>query len=346
MEALLFAQQFPFSEKAREHLKRKGTSLEQVSDQSIKRAALMVSRAFMGKEHPFGASNSEEEMFEEEIISFPVAKMFVSLMQAPSAVERFCWLVKKNTFNSIVSSKNAKEIALDLSYDFGIKPVFLDEPKFFVELPLMDYMDNYFVDPESKLINVAVEKGKVFLSLNEFARFLSEKAYKKVFDSLPIKKDDIPKKFHALAKSIDSQLVVIEKKNFDLKVEGKMDPNLFPPCYKALYADQLAGKKLSYLSRLSLASFLRQLGMSRQDLLVLFSKSPDFKKHLAEYHISRIYEKELSAPSCKKMAEYGLKVAECGKECTYSNPIKYYLAELRIKNRASNSKASSVEIKN
>ncbi len=202
-------------------------------------------------------------------------------------------------------------------------------------------MNIYFVDNETKLINKSVDGGRVFLGVNDFARFLSEKTYKKIYDSLPIPKEAIPKKYQALARSIDSQLIKIEKKNFDLRLTGKVNPDFFPPCMKTIYAQQLAGEGLSYYARLSLGAFLYQAGMSKVDLLSLFSKSPDFKKHIAEYHINRIFEKELSAPGCRKIKDYGLRVKECDKECTNKHPMQYYLQKLRQNNRFKNKNKGS-----
>ena len=332
----LFFEKFPFTERAKLKLKEMGISLDDVPETAIKKAALIISRANAKKKYDLGVSNLTDEMVELEIMAFPVAKMFVSLMKTPNIIEKFADLIRKKTFDEIVDSKDAKDLSLMLASDFKINYSLSEEKEFFVEIPLLEFLDIYFVDNETKLINKSVEGGKVFLGVNDFARFLSEKAYKKIIDSLPIPKDSIPKKYHNLARSIDSQLVVIEKKNFDLRLTGKVNPDFFPPCFKALYSQQLAGETLSYYARLSLGAFLYQAGMGKQDMLSLFSKSPDFKKHIAEYHISRIFEKELSAPGCKKMKEYGLRVKECDKECNYKHPMQYYIAQMGQGNKLKN----------
>ncbi|MFA6268974.1 MAG: hypothetical protein WCW13_02035 [archaeon] len=341
MEKLIFSSKFPFSENAREYLRELNVGMDKLPEPAIKRAALLVSRAFSNTPYLTDQQNPSREQLELELVAFPIAKMFVSLMHAPNMSEKFSLTVKKMVFTSIVESTDPKSIALTLADDFKINYSILEDSDYFISLPLLEYIQIYFVDSESKLLGKNVVKGKVFLNMNDFARFLSEKAYAKVFDSFPIDPKQIPKELHSLAKSIDSQLVVIEKKNFDLKLSGKIDPMLFPPCMQGIYADQLAGKKLPYLARLSLAAFLYQLGMSKTELMVLFSKSPDYKKHIAEYHIDRIFEKELSAPGCAKLEEYGLKVSECKKICTFKHPVQYYISKLRMKNRIANKSSKS-----
>jgi len=332
----LFYEKFPFSEKAKQKLKEMGVTPEDVPETAIKKAALLISRANSNKKYDLDVSNLTEDMVENELMAFPVAKLFISLMKTSNIKEKFSDFMRKKTFNEIVDSKESKDLCLNLADDFKVKYELSEQKEFFVEIALLDYLDIYFVDNETKLINKSVEGGRVFLNVNDFARFLSEKTYKKIFDSLPIDKAAIPKKYYPLARSIDSQLVTIEKKNFDLRLTGKVNPDFFPPCMKTIYAAQLAGESLSYYARLSLGAFLYQVGMSKVDLLTLFSKSPDFKKHIAQYHIDRIYEKELSAPGCRKIKDYGLRVKECDTECTHRHPMQYYLRRMRQNNRLKN----------
>ncbi|MDD4468017.1 MAG: hypothetical protein WC122_02690 [archaeon] len=336
MDNLLFAQKFPFTQKAKSVLKDLNISIDDVSEGAIKKAALIVSRSFLGGALVFDSINPSKSVLELEIISFPIAKMFVSSMKTPNIIEKFSLFYYKNTFNNLVENESSFDLSIQLADDFGLKYV-LTEENGFVEVDLLDYLKIFFIDSESKVINKQVYNGKVLLNQNDFARFLSELAYLKIFSSLPIPQNNIPKNIVSLSRSIDSQLVVMEKKSFDLKLVGKIEPSFFPPCMFALYTDQLAGKKLTYSARLALASFLYQLGMSKTELVTLFSKSPDFKKSIVDYHISRIFEKELSAPGCKKLAENGLKVKECGKVCKYKHPMQFYLSKLRISNRIKNS---------
>jgi DNA primase large subunit len=342
MDKLSFSQKFPFSENAREYLKEMDVKMDNLPEPALKRAALMVSRAFSGSVYILDQENPSKEQLELELVAFPIAKMFVSLMSTPNMNEKFCAMVQKMVFERIVGDKDPKGLIQILLDDFKINYSISSEKNFFLELPLLEYVGIYFTDQESKLLNKNVRKGVVYLNLNDSARFLAEKSYAKVFDSLPIDSKQIPKTLHPLAKSIESQLGVIEKKKFDLKLAGKIDPNLFPPCMRVLYEDQLAGKKLPYMARLAVASFLFQLGMQKTEMMTLLAKSPDFKPHIAQYHVDRIFEKELSAPGCRKMEEYGLKVAECNKVCTYKHPLQYYIAKLRIKNRIANKKEQKV----
>ncbi|MDD3159486.1 MAG: hypothetical protein PHQ98_00785 [Candidatus ainarchaeum sp.] len=335
MENLLFGQKFPFSNIAKEKLKTFNIMIDDVDEQVIKKAALMILKANSNQKYFFEMVNPSEELLKVEIMSFTVAKILISLIKTPNIKEKFCDMVRKDTFEILENTEHRKDVCINLSNDLGIKFELVDDNYFFVKIKILDFLDIYFKDEESKLINKSTEEGFVYLSINDFARFLSEKAYKKVFDSLPLPKETIPKKFLQYAKSIDDQLGVIQQKRFDERLVGKVYSDLFPPCINDLYTQQAQGKKLSHVARLTLASFLYQIGMNKTEMLVLFSKSPDYDEKIAKYQIDKVFEKELSAPGCRKIADYGLKVKECDK-CKYKHPVQWYISNLRIKNRIKN----------
>lgn len=336
MNKMVFSQRFPFSPKAKEVLKQLNIDVNNVPQSAIKKAALIISRAFTNNPYSFDPLASNENI-EIELMAFPIAKMLVSLMRTPNMPQKLALFYHKSTFNYLIESKNFNDDVTELAQDLRIDFALPEGKGFFAEVSLLDFLQIHFIDEEIKLVNLPVVNGRVLLNNNSFARFLAEVAYQRIIDSLPIPAEQIPKSFQSLARSIDSQLSVVEKKNFDLKLSGKIDSNLFPPCMSSLYNNQLGGKKLSYVERLTLASFLYQLGMTREEMLLVFSKSPDFDKKIAAYHIEKIFEKQLSAPACRKIAEQGLRVKECDKECTVKHPLQYYISKLRLKNRKSNS---------
>ena len=347
MEPLIFAQMFPFTEAAKQVVKKTGLNPEDVPEQAVKRAALMVSRASSGKTYSLELNNPSKEILEYEVIAFPIAKMFVSTMRATNITNKLATMIQKSTLTNILENENNRELCTDLAKDLGIKFELSGEKEFFGELELLEFLSINFNDDELKLVNQAVENGIVYLSLKDFARFLSEKAYMKTFEALPIPKEHIPKNIQQLAKSIELQITSFERKEFDLKIEGTADPNLFPACMKEIYSQQLEGRKLPHFARLTSATFLKAVGMSQEEILNVLAKSPDYKEHMARYQLQRIFEKDLAPPSCQKIAEYGLKVSECHSVCDVKHPMQWYRREyrkkLRIKNRMKESKAKGGE---
>lgn len=327
MDDLEFSQKFPFTEVAKKYLRETKLSLEDVSEEQVKKAALIILRANSRKEYYLEIGSPTKEILEKEIIAFPIAKLLVSTINIPNIIEKFSDLYRRKTFNEIQKEKKVTELTLDLAKDFGIDFEFCEDC---FKIPLLQYLDIYFVDEETKLVNKRVEKGKVFLNNNDFVRFLSEKAFKKIFDSLPIEKQKIPKNFLTISKKITPQLTNIQQKDYS-KLFEKIRVDLFPPTMLDLYNKQLAGQKLSYYERLTIGGFLQQIGMQKNAMLEFFSKSPDYKKNIAEYHVNRIFEVGLSAPNYKKMSDFGIIISE--EEKNYVHPIKYYSRMLKLNNK-------------
>ncbi len=332
MENIEFAQKFPYSERSKLVLKEMGIQTENIPEQVVKRAALLISKANASKDYEIDILSSSEDILKNEIMAYPTAKMLVSSILIPNLNEKLANLISKKTFKYLVEDNNSKELSLELADDFKLDYNLSNIE--FVEINLIDYLDIYFIFEETKLVNKNVSAGKVMLNINDFARFLSEKAYKKIIDSLPIPKDKIPKDLLKLSKSIESQLGVMQQKSFDEKITNKVTPELFPPSIKKIYENGLAGQKLNHYERLTIGGFLRQVGMSKEQVVSFFAKAPNYKKQLTEYHVARIFESELSAPGYAKMNEYGIIISD--EEKKFKHPLQYYKSKLKINNKIKN----------
>jgi DNA primase large subunit len=323
---LVFLSKYPFLDDAKVFLKEKNLSLANLPESALKRSSIMISNAFSGKEY---LVDIPAQMFEElgdEVIAFTASKIIISAMSQQAILDKFCQMVQKSVFKRLVANKDE---TINLADSLSANYSFVDENELdkslFVKVPLLDYISINFFSSESALINMRVQNGNVFMTANDFARYVSELSAHKVRIALPIEKEFIPKNFFELAKSFESQLGAIESREFAQRLSGAIEINNFPPCMKSMYTRQMEGKKLSYIERLALGSFLYQIGMSRNEVSLVFSKSPDYQKNIADYHIARIFEKKLSAPGCKKLFEYGIRVPECEKECTFNHPLQHYI---------------------
>lgn len=340
MDNLEFSYRFPYSEKSKSFLKEENVDINQIPENVVKRAAILISKANMNKEYEIDLLSTSKELLKIEVMAFPTAKMLLSNMKIPNLSEKFANLIAKKTFSHIVEGENPKEISLELAGDFNLKYALSENE--FVEIALLDYLDIYFIYEETKLVNKSVLNGTVFLNVNDFARFLSEKAYKKIVDSLPIPKEKIPKELIKVSKNLEPQLGAIQEKTFTLKLSGKVDPLLFPPSIKKIYEKGLAGQKLTHFENLTIGGFLRQVGMSKEQVVSFFSKAPNYKKQLADYQINRIFEQEISAPGYVKMSEYGILVDPVEKK--YKHPFQYYKSKLIISNRIKNNKGGEKNV--
>jgi len=117
---------------------------------------------------------------------------------------------------------------------------------------------------------------------------------------------------------------------------GRIRVTKLPPCIRQLLAKVQAGENLPHSGRFALTAFLHALGMSPEEILHMFSTSPDFDESKTRYQIEHITGKisgtEYTPPECSTMKSYGICFGEdnlCKKEWM-THPLKYY----RIKDRS------------
>ncbi len=323
LEQLLFAQRFPFSARAKEILKEIGLSLEDVPEETINRAVIMVSYAFKGKEYVLDIKSSD--LLEQEIAAFPVAKILVSLVGEDQLYRGFASMISKSAFFYLEKSPNRKQLALDLAEDLGIEFKLAEENGFFVSVTLNDFLSANFKSPALKLVNQSVEAGRVFLNVNTLCRFISGFVFSMILNGLPVPTAGLPSFYRAMASQLKgSKEVYSERVAF--KVEGKINPNAFPPCFASLYQKQMSGESLPHMARFLLASFLNAVGLPEKSIFDAFKKSPNFDERVASYQIKRIVAQNYAPASCEKVKGYGFCQEQ---DCRVKNPVGYYRRQLR-----------------
>ncbi|MAG21854.1 MAG: hypothetical protein CL943_00930 [Candidatus Diapherotrites archaeon] len=333
LEQLQFAQKFPFSPLAKRILKESNLSLETIDEETMNRAAVMISRAFKGKEYTLEIKTTD--LLEQEIAAFPIAKILVSLLDDRSFYKRFALMVARSTFSYLESSQERKQLALDLAEGLDINFSMLEKNDFFVSVPLTQFLSIKFNDKNLKLVNQHVESGTVFLNTNSFLRFLSEIVFVRILSDLPVPTGAVPKSFRAFAKQISIDAKKAQTREFNFKVEGKMNPNAFPPCMASLYQKIISGERLPHMARFFLATFLNAIGMPQDQIISVFKKSPDFDQKIAGYQIRRIAEQNYALASCEKIKSYGVCTSI---ECRIKHPLSYYKRMLRELNRNNQTK--------
>jgi len=97
-----------------------------------------------------------------------------------------------------------------------------------------------------------------------------------------------------------------------------------PPCIAKLVEDLQRGENLSHFARFTIATYLIHAGWSVDQIVDLFRNAPDFDEKTTRYQVEHIAGKRgsgkrYSPPSCERMRQEGLCVANCG----ISNPVEW-----------------------
>ncbi|MDO8538326.1 MAG: hypothetical protein Q7S21_05565 [archaeon] len=344
---LQFAQRFPFSERAKKIIKENDFSLEEIPLEVRERAKVLIMRAFRKDDKDIPVISSSNILL-NEISAFPVAKILISLINKPYVTERFVEFVSDSTFRYLEKEEKA-EILYELASDLNVKFSIADRKDFFAEIKLVDFLQIDFLHDFMKLVNQKLENGTVFLSRNDFIRFLREIVYKKVHASLPVPTASVPTDLKKLAAELEKQLIEKSVSGFAFSSGmplGKFSEKSLPPCMDEIFNDLLLGKNVSHIARYNIAVFMASAGMKKEEVIQLFSKTPNWNEKVTSYQVNRLFDKtgtpKLTPASCIKTKEYGL----CRENylCKgIKNPIQLYrrLSKNQVKVEAKEEKQQS-----
>lgn len=343
LEKLVFAQKYPFSSTAKDCIKKLDLSLndlpKEVKDRAFLRLSYAVNKKQYIPEHIFGS----EEFLKQEVLAFPVSKILVSFLKKEDW-EKFAKNIAENTFYYLEKEKNKKQALLDLATDLNIEFELMPNESFLIKIPLIEFLSTIsFSEKQLSLVNLPVEQGFVFLNENQFARFISQKAFSLTLNSLPVNVEGVPRELKQLAFSVKREFEARIEKEM-LQASGKISPSLFPKCMQALYVSLMKGEKLSHMANFSLATFLLSIGMHPEEILSLYRKASNFNERIARYQIERlsgVKGRAYKAPNCEKIRSYGLCLDS---SCRAKHPVSFYRRQLFALKKSKQTKGKESDI--
>jgi DNA primase large subunit len=231
------------------------------------------------------------------------------------------------TFKNLEQEKKIFETMSLLAADLEIKQSASETVSGTIEVSLSDFLKAEFHEQFMKLCNQKLEKGRVFLNRNEFARFLAAIVQKRVLESLPASSvaSEMPAGLKKLAQELSKKLAAHSFKEFNFVASKNVATEALPDCIAKIYSDLLAGKNIQHLARFDLAVFLAAIGMPEEQIVNAFRKAPNFNEKTTRYQIKKIFQKKYKPVSCAKMREHGLNCSNCG----YKHPLRYYQERMK-----------------
>ena len=316
---------YPFIEDAKEWVKNEKISIEEVLKDAIyerarNRAIERIEQAMKyGIIRNYTLLNEVDCMI--EIFSYPIARMIVVSIESEYLIRRYALAEAKKAYENlkeedpIFIEKIAKEFNIDVKNGF---------------IHFSDYLKYAPTwDMRWKLVNRIMKKGYVELNYNEISRLLQEAIRSKIQNELfyLFPPPETKKIFNEFIIKMKNRLVSKEIK----KVQGIVYED-FPPCIKNLMAAIKSGMNVPHVGRFTLVTFLNAIGMSIEEILKIFSSSPDFNEEKTRYQIEHITGKIsgtiYATPKCSTIRTWGLCYPNdiCKR---VSHPLFYY----RIKRR-------------
>jgi len=324
MDVCLLAK-YPFLEEAREWVKKEKISIEEVlKDVIYERArSRAVERVIQASTHgiiqDLPLLNEVDCMM--EIFSYPIARMIVVAVESDYLIRRYALAEAKKAYESL--KEESEEIIQKIAKEFEIDV--MDGMIHFSDY--LKYAPTW--DTKWKLVNRVMSRGYVRLSNAEIARLLQEAIRNKIQNELfymfaPPEIKDI---FGNVITGLKGRMASKEAK----KITGISEKD-YPPCIKTIISAIKSGMNVPHVGRFTLVTFMNAIGASTDEILKIFSNSPDFNEEKTRYQIEHITGKIsgtiYAVPKCSTIRTWGLCYPDelCKK---VSHPLFYY----RLKRR-------------
>ena len=270
-----------------------------------------------------------------EVMSYPYARILVSCLNDRFLTKRYA-LAESVRMNRLLGEERAGTV-ISIAKELKVDAVARDD---MLMMHFTDYLrlSSRMKSVEWKLVNSELFDGHVFLSSDKFCRALQNALQDKIESELPLAvPNDIKAAVMKDVKHIEIAFNEMKSKFGDNV--GDVSVEEFPPCMRTLLAGTQNGVNLPHSGRFALVSFLHALGMDSEQIMGLFSKSPDFDESKTIYQVRHITGEvsstEYTPPECSTMKSYGICFEPndlCENEKVV-HPLIYYRIKMRSKRR-------------
>lgn len=336
----IYLARYPFLPTTRDYVRKRGITINDLSSELyapvLRRAINRVELAIR-----YGFVNDRSRETEVEILSFPLAVFLVTCISDPPISKRYAMAESERCSELLLDEPNqvVERIADD---GFGLKLKALRHVLgthiYDFCLHFLDYvrLASHFSGPRWRLVNKNLCLGQVYLLQTEAVDILKLHVEENILRVINETGDVSPPQFlkQHLAE-IKSMITVREKE--EERVTTRFSLEALPPCIRSIHNRLVEGKSLPHFARFTLTSFFLSVGLTRQEVLSLFSRLPDFDEHLSQYQIDHIAGgrggvKKYISPSCRTLQTHGLCLGT--QQClSMRSPLKTYYRQVRLAER-------------
>jgi len=282
-----------------------------------------------------------------EIMSYTYARMIVSLIDDRFLTKRYALAESVRLDRNLghILKGGDEDTVISVARELNVSAV---STKKGLMMPFTDFLrfSSRIKSTEWKLVNTEVFNGYVYLPGPSFCRVLQNALQDRLEEELPF---DVPSEIadmlNAVIPPISEELEEM-KNRYSAEGMGEVTADLFPPCMRTLLANTQNGMNLSHSGRFALTSFLHNLGMNSEEILLLFAQSPDFDESKSLYQIRHITGEssgtEYTSPECATMKTHGI-CYEPDRLCAsekINHPLVYYRAKTYMQKRDAKAETS------
>ncbi len=274
-----------------------------------------------------------------EVLSYPIARILVSLVENPVLTDRYALAEARRAFALL-------ERELDPGPELeSVDREYTTLPDLFVEFDLADRvreveggyefavtaylrLSTELRGAEWRLVNRALADGTVPIQETELRVLLREAIRLRVADGLPL---DVPE---PIAEALESEVNEIRASLDSVSIPSDIDrvePDLFPTCMAQLHRRATSGETLGPDERFVLVAFLCAIGADEERVQALVGGDAASTRENVAYQVERVHGQTRSTayppPSCETLAAMGI-CPEDGGCREHGHPLAAYAARL------------------
>jgi len=319
---------YPFLDKAGEYIKKRDLSLVDISQPDYKEV-LSRARERIVEADRDGEVSKEINEPEIEILSFPIALILVKATKLEHLISRYS-LAEAIRVEKLLE-KERDDLIVEIFRDILKINVLLvkseqSSMKLNYKIPIIEYLkrSTRIHDLHWSLVNRTVDGGYVYLKSHELVRLIRQEIENKIKNRLKeIAIPTLPESFLDIIKKIHTFSPPPPK----LKDLVKITPAKYPPCVKTALDMLKKGENIPHYGRFLLTTYLIKIGDSIDEIMALYSSSPDFNERITKYQVEHIAglrggRVEYTCPSCRTLIAHSFcfKIKACDE---IINPLQF-----------------------
>jgi len=281
-----------------------------------------------------GSIGPEHRNTTVELLSYPLARILVSLVNEPGLTHRYSWAESqtamshfKNDIEDDTKLKSISPARLSLKTLLDelqvTKNIVQHGDTFSISVETYLSFISYLPDASWKLVFQALSQGNINVEESELYKLLGVGIFRQIKSDLPLK---VPKEAEKL---LQTQLKSIHSYIDEIDLEPELGPvsiDFFPPCMAHLLQRIESNERLNPPSLFSLTSFLISTQTNPQETLDYLTNN-SFHPSLIQSTMDYLQDKDgaplYPPPSCATMQAYG-DCVNMDEICqTISHPLQY-----------------------
>ncbi len=313
---------------------------EDLNPADVRDAYARVSGAYSGS-YDLDVPSSEQDLL-NRILSYPLARIMVSCTGDRRFMRRYA-LKEAELFRALLErdfeEKRDVELLVHLGRELGLN---IDVHENWAAMDVISYVKNtaQMKDRRKSLLFQDVRRGMVYFTRKEgesekeymsvIFRSFQQALQKRLDEELPLEVPDETCRELYIPISLLEFAINESYEKYSFGDLGAVEVEKFPPCMRHLLGMAREGINLPHSGRFALTAFLHLVGMSVDEIVAVFSASPDFNESITRYQVKHIAGEisgtEYTPQKCSVMISEGLcrNPDELCKKPWMNHPLTYY----------------------